>query len=100
VKGVVFQDEAKAELIGAIAYYDGQRDGLGDDLLAAVDRAIERISERPNSFPKSSRRGYRKCLLQQFPYTIHFIDSEDTIWIMAVAHRSRKPDYWTGREPG
>ena len=100
MKGVVFHDEAKAELIGAIAHDDGQRDGLGDDLLAAVDRAVERISERPNSFPNSSHRGHRKCLVQRFPYTIHFIDSEDAIWIMAVAHRRRKPDYWIQREPG
>lgn len=37
-------DEAKAELKKAIAYYDDQRLGLGDDFADEVRQTVERIN--------------------------------------------------------
>jgi len=99
LRAILFHREAKAELIGAIAYYDGQRDGFGQQLLLEVEQATERIAARPASFPSTSDRAHRKCVLKTFPYTIYFVEMDATIWIMAVAHHSRRPEYWRQREP-
>lgn len=100
MKAFVLHPEAKAELVGAIAYFDGQRDGLGDEFLAEVEKAIDRILDRPASFPRSTEQGHRKCLVKRFPYTLHFLEFEDAVWVMAAAHQRKHPDYWKEREPG
>lgn len=99
MKPVVFHPEAQADLIGAVAFYDGQREGLGERLLESVERAIGRISNRPHSFSQSTDQGHRKCRVEGFPYALHFVESEAEIWILAVAHNRRDPKYWRLREP-
>ena len=100
MKAIVFHQEAKADLMSAMAYYDGQREGLGDQLLEEVEHATDRIVDRPASFPFSTDQGHRKCFVETFPYTLHFLEFDVEIWIMAVAHQRRHPDYWKQREPG
>lgn len=42
--------------------------------------------------------GSRVCITDVYPYAIHyFIKPNDTIWIVAVAHMSRRPGYWLHR---
>ncbi len=100
VNAIVFHAEAKADLISAIAHYDGLGDGLGDELRDEVERAAQRISDRPSSFSRSADQGHMKCVLKRFPYTLHFVEFDGLIEIMAVAHHRRDPDYWKQREPG
>jgi toxin ParE1/3/4 len=100
VREIVLHAEAKVDLIRAIAYYDGQRDGLGDEFLTAVERAAEQVAENPSWFPLSTDQGHRKCVLKKFPYSLHFVSSEDVVTVMAVAHHRRDPNYWRHREPG
>jgi len=35
--------------------------------------------------------------MKHFPYSLVYIVSKDEIRILAVAHQSRRPDYWAGR---
>jgi toxin ParE1/3/4 len=90
---VVFHPDAEAELHAAVAYYESQREGLGADLLSEVERAVERIQENPNQFPIHNDLGIRKCLIRRFPYTIFYLETEETLWIAAVAHQRRRPGY-------
>jgi len=46
-------------------------------------------------FVESSER--KEFLLWRFPFTIIYSDQQSVITIWAVAHGSRRPDYWTGR---
>lgn len=88
---------ATVELEEAVAWYDDQVNGLGDKLLAEVDVATRLIEQFPEAWnPLSKRtRAYR---LNRFPYSlIYTMAATHDIFIVAVAHQHRKPQYWKSR---
>jgi toxin ParE1/3/4 len=99
VKPVIFHPEAEAELRAAVAYYEQQRTRLGRDLWAEVERAIGRIQQQPQLFPQHNELGMRKYVIRRFPYTIFYLELDESIWIAAVAHQRRRPGYWASRRP-
>jgi toxin ParE1/3/4 len=99
MKPVVFHPEAEDELRAGIAYYDGQRAGLGADFRAEVEAATIRIGQTPQAFPPYGNQGLRKCVLPRFPYTLFYLELDEVIWVAAVAHQRRRPGYWQGRQP-
>jgi toxin ParE1/3/4 len=99
VKAAVFHREAEAELRAAIAYYDGQREGLGLEFQAEVEAAMARIVQTPTAFAPYGNEGLRKYVVRRFPFTIYYLELEDCIWIAAVANQRRRPGYWVHRTP-
>ena len=99
MKPIIFHPDATAELRAAVAYYEQQRPGLGRDLQREVERAMSRIQQHPQWFPKHNELDLRKCFVRRFPYTVFYLELEDQIWIAAVAHQQRRPGYWRGRTP-
>lgn len=49
-------------------------------------------------FPIESR--VRRVLLERFPYAVVFIETEDVVHVIAVAHFRREPSYWRDRVQG
>jgi plasmid stabilization system protein ParE len=91
-----FGDEARREFLDAISYYEGAGVGLGRRFKEEVDRCVLWIADHPE--PYHMRVGlYRRVNLRVFPYHIPFVVREQTLWILAVAHASRKPQYWISR---
>jgi toxin ParE1/3/4 len=99
MKAVVFHCEAEAEVRASIAYYEGQKRKLGCEYRDEVQAAVQRIRKNPKAFAVYDDQGTRKCLVKRFPYTIHFVELDDAIWIAAVAHQRRRPGYWSSRVP-
>jgi toxin ParE1/3/4 len=99
VKPVIFHREAEAEMLAAIAYYNGQHDGLGDEFRDEVEEGAARISRTPRAFSPYGDEGLRKHVIRRFPYTIFYLELDDCIWIAAVAHQRRRPGYWASRTP-
>lgn len=99
MKPLALHAAARAELRQAIAYYEGQRQGLGAELRVAFEEAALRIEQNPGRCACYRDTNYRKCALRRFPYTIYFLELDDCVWLAAVAHHKRKPDYWMGRDP-
>jgi toxin ParE1/3/4 len=99
VKPVVVHRDAEAELDAAIAWYENQREGLGIALQSKVEDAIKRIQTNPKRHAKHKGQDIRKCRVKRFPYSVCFLEMDDVIWIAAIAHDKRKPDYWAAREP-
>jgi toxin ParE1/3/4 len=67
--------EARAELRGAALWYDEQRPGLGDEFIAEISAALDRIGDAPESYPawpgtRAARPLIRKATVQRFPYLI------------------------------
>lgn len=87
---------AQAELDEAIIYYDQQRTGLGEEFLAEVVGAMDRMARFPVAWHLLSKRT-RRCLLRRFPYGIIYQNNPDHILIVAVGHLSRSPEYWMDR---
>ena len=94
---VVFSKYAKLELDDAIHFYELEYKGLGRRFKEEVKKAAIRISEYPEAW--SVERGdVRKCLLHKFPYKLMYSVESNHIFIIAVAHQHRKPDYWIERK--
>ena len=94
---VIFSKYAKLELDDAMYFYNLKFEDLGYRFKEEVKQAIKRISEYPKAW--SIERGdIRKCLLLKFPYKLLYSVEEDHIFIIAVAHQHRKPDYWIDNE--
>jgi toxin ParE1/3/4 len=99
VKSVIFDADAEDELRAALEYYDQQRPGLGGELLTEVFEAVERIRQSPRLYAITDKNGTRGCPVHRFPYTLFYIELEESIWIAAVAHHRRRPRYWARRKP-
>jgi len=99
VKQVVFDKEAEAEMRAAIAYYNSQRAGLGDEFSTAVEQAVGAIVQSPKAFSPHGSEGLRKFVMKRFPYYIFYLELDSGIWIAAVAHQRRRPGYWAHRKP-
>ncbi|MEM7478185.1 MAG: type II toxin-antitoxin system RelE/ParE family toxin [Planctomycetota bacterium] len=67
-----------------------------NDFDAELNRAISQISSDPDRFPKCEAR-HRYFLLRRFPFHIIYRVAASEIIVVAVAHNSRSPDYWSDR---
>ena len=90
--------EAEEELGEAAAWYEAKRPGLGIELVAVADRALEEIADAPFACgPWRDDRPYRRKVLTRFPYVIFFRVDPDAVVVLAVAHAKRRPGYWAER---
>jgi plasmid stabilization system protein ParE len=91
-----FHPEAEAEFLDAIDYYEDCARGLGYDFTIEVHSTIENIL----SFPKAwtiLEDVIRRCQIRRFPYGIVYSQDGEVIFILAVMHLHRDPDYWKDR---
>jgi plasmid stabilization system protein ParE len=96
---IVFSALAKRELEDAARHYEFQYAGLGKRFKKEVRKAALRIAQYPEAW--SIERGeIRKCSLHKFPYKVLYSIEQDHIFIVAVAHQHRRPDYWVDRIEG
>lgn len=92
----VFHPEAETEFFQAIEYYEEVEAGLGYRFSAEVMAAIGRIVTLPAAWPRLSG-DIRRCLTNRFPFgVIYSLDTEE-IFILAVMHLRREPNYWNLR---
>jgi hypothetical protein len=87
---------ASQDLFSAISYYDAQRTGLGYEFLQEVTGALQRIKEAPERWPEVEF-GLRRYRLSRFPFEICYRVHHERLIILAVAHSSRRPNYWRDR---
>jgi toxin ParE1/3/4 len=98
VKRVLFHSLAQIELDNAVAYYEEISAGLGLTMLDEVIAATNTIGSFPLIGSIDEHTEYRHLVLDRFPYILFYIEHEDNLWIVAVAHGKRKPGYWLGRQ--
>lgn len=92
----LFHPEAEAELNAAIDWYEERQPGLGLDLAAEVQAAIERAMQLPEAWSELAP-GIRRVLTHRFPYGILYAQVGTTLHVLAVMHLSRQPGYWQDR---
>jgi hypothetical protein len=84
---VVVHNEAGAELAAAADWYEQERQGLGDDLLAEADRVLSAIAESPTTWPfVSGSRAARCVLFTRFPSVAYFVVQNELVLVMAFGH--------------
>jgi toxin ParE1/3/4 len=98
MKPIIIHDKAKQELDQSIGYYEQQKRGLGLDFLSEVENALEKIKINPNIGLPYKIKEIRRYVMRRFPYSIFYTEFAGFIWIVAIAHAKRKPDYWKKRK--
>ena len=93
---IVVLPEAADEFEDAAEYNDHQKAGLGQRYRDDVDRHIRWITEHPE-VPRIRPGGYRRVNLKVFPYYVACVLHQGAVWVLAIAHGHRKPEYWIGR---
>ena len=100
MKPFIIHGDAEAELIEAIQRYESQREGLGGEFREEFETALESVCQNPFLYAAEEESGVRYCPVNRFSYKLVYLDLEDRIWVMAVAHHRRRPRYWARRKPG
>jgi plasmid stabilization system protein ParE len=96
VKPVRFLEEARAEFLEQIAYYEERQDGLGDRFRQAVEAATVLASAHPmlgSPWKLRTRRVFPKG----FPFSLVYRVEPKELVVFAVAHFKRRPTYWRNR---
>ncbi|MCR4412816.1 MAG: type II toxin-antitoxin system RelE/ParE family toxin [Thermoguttaceae bacterium] len=88
ISRVVFLPEAAQDVADARAWYEGQRKGLGETFVQAIDARINSLRANPE-IHAIVRKAYRRAILSRFPYAIYYKHTGDTLEIWAVLHTSR-----------
>jgi toxin ParE1/3/4 len=100
-KPVRVDPDAAEDIAAGIDWYEGRRPGLGAEFLDEVSAAMTSLREPgPECGPVqriAPELGVRRKLVKRFPYLIIFIEFEDAVRVIAVAHAARRPGYWRRR---
>jgi plasmid stabilization system protein ParE len=87
---VVFRPVARVEYDAAVAWYESEYSGLGLEFKAVTDEMLVLVAQQPELFCHV-RGPVRRAVLRRFPYTIHFLDENARIVVLAVFHAARDP---------
>ena len=92
-----FHPDVEKELNEAIAYYNECQNGLGLEFAKEVYLAIQNILSFPLAWAPLSANT-RRCFTNRFPYGVIYQVTSEEVFIMAVMHLNREPNYWKRRE--
>jgi plasmid stabilization system protein ParE len=96
MKPVAYHRLAASELIKSAEFYERRNPTLGEAFLSNVEVMLAKIQRAPE-FGKPGKFGTRSWKIRRFPFRIVYLEKPDRFWIVAIAHLSRRPDYWIRR---
>ena len=93
---VVLHPDAERELEDAAVWLEREREYYGVLFLDAYDTVVQRLLEYPRA-GKRVGRSVRRWILRGWHYSLLYSIEEYGIYILAVAHQSRRSNYWRDR---
>ena len=96
MKPARFHSQADDEFAAAIRWYAGKAPELGERFYAAMRQLTAEIEAAPQKY-HPWRHGTRRHFNKSFPYALIYAERPTYLWVLAVAHFKRKPDYWASR---
>ena len=91
-----YAEIAHIELNAACDWYERQHAGLGARFRRDVRESTLRIAASPLLFP-GELVDVRRYVMNRFPFTLRYVLRDDVVWVVAVSHQHRLPDYWVDR---
>jgi len=92
-----FHPDVEQEVDSAYAWYEAQVAGLGEDFLHELENGLASVQTMPETWTVVAPPGFRRYLLQRFPYGIIYQIVPHAVFVVAVTHLNRKPGYWQQR---
>jgi toxin ParE1/3/4 len=98
VKPLQISEPAALELSEAVRWYEERRPGWGGRLFDAVTHAFDLIESLPEiGAVRHGRLPARQLTVRGFPYVVIYRVRTRDLYVVAVAHTSRRPGYWLPR---
>lgn len=93
---LIYHPAAKIELREAAAWYEECQENLGRAFLVEAERTAVELSSAPLRWMRISDE-YRRCRLRRFPYAFVYRVELAGVYVVAVMHLHRRPEYWRSR---
>jgi hypothetical protein len=94
---LIFHPHVSQEVKVSYNWYQEKAAGLGDDFITELEFSFETIKEYPLGWP-IIRNDFHRFVLPKFPFSVIYKLNSNSIYVVAVMHNSRKPDYWLNRK--
>ena len=88
---VIFKPAARLEFEEAVAWYEGERPGLGRVFKLEVKLALKRAVASPGHLQRVRGRAQKIRLLRFKKYASYFAVKNDAFAVLSVFHASRNP---------
>lgn len=102
MKPVRYGAEAEEEYLAAVGWYRARNRQVAERFVDRVVAAETLIREHPEAWSSPSgvapEVGARRALVRGFPFGLVYVELDEEIRIIAVAHSKRRPGYWRGRQ--
>lgn len=95
-KSVQYHQGAISDVKSAVAWYRKHSPKAALDFIEELHRAADTIREAPELWP-IGKNNTRRFLLWRFPFCIIYSEQESVVIVWAVAHGSKRPEYWAHR---
>src|ERR1700722_317302 len=96
-KRVEFDSGAAEDVRTAIAWYRERSPRAASEFIEELNRATATIQEAPSRWALQ-KDNTRRFPLWRFPYVVIYEEEESRVLVWAVAHGSRRPEYWVKRD--
>ena len=93
---LVVRPAAAADLEDVFLWYEGNRAGLGNEFLDAVEHVFEAVLENPRRH-RVVHRDTRRAHVRRFPYGVFYRIVGDDVVVVGCFHGSRDPRRWEDR---
>jgi plasmid stabilization system protein ParE len=88
---VILRPRAEDDIRTAFQWYESQQSTLGEEFLAHLRRALERIRDFPESSPVVHRT-VRRALITKFPYLVFYVVEQRALsFSQFFTHRAVRP---------
>jgi plasmid stabilization system protein ParE len=85
---LLYRRDAAADVAAAHAWYEAQRQGLGDEFLESLRHAEEAVLASPCTY-RVIHRDTRRFLLRRFPYQLLYRVADEIVVVVACFHVRR-----------
>ncbi len=89
---VAFEIDAEIEYLEAVEWYERECEGLGGDLIDAVEGSLNAL--RLNAYFELRYRDLRLLNVKGFPYQLIYRLDRNEIAIISFFHGNRDPEVW------
>jgi plasmid stabilization system protein ParE len=93
---VDFHPAATEELEVSAEWYAQRSPDAARGFAAEVDAALTKIESEPARFSFIDQR-HQACGVERYPIQVVFRNDGTRIYIVAIAHAKRRPNYWNDR---
>lgn len=94
---VIFLPGAQADYEQALEWYHDRSPQASANFEMAIQAAVAAIAATPERWARFGK-GHRRYIVDGFPHSIVYRADPHAIIVVAIAHGSRRPRYWSRRK--